>query len=149
MPQGGVQSSPFRIIFVWIKIKHEGPALEEMKLTYSRYDLKFKVPGGTSRGVLHTKETWFLKIEKEGAVGIGEIGLFRGLSYDDRPDFEARLSWLASHIKKGKEWCLERLPDYPSIAFGLEQAFLSLEAETRFELFPSEFTRGSDSIDII
>jgi o-succinylbenzoate synthase len=119
-----------------------------MRLTFSRYDLIFKVPGGTSRGVLRTKETYFLKIEEEGSVGIGEVGLFRGLSYDDRPDFETRLSWLASSIDQGKEWCLERLHEYPSIAFGLEQAFLSLESSRRFELFPSDFTRGADSIDI-
>lgn len=119
-----------------------------MKLKFARYDLNFKVPGGTSRGVLHTKETYVIKIEKEGATGIGEVALFRGLSYDDRPDFEARLHWLASNIDKGREWCLERLHEYPSIAFGLEQAFLSLEAPSRFELFPSEFTRGADRIDI-
>ncbi len=119
-----------------------------MKLTYSRYDLNFKVPGGTSRGVLRTKETYFIKIEKEGSFGIGEVGLFRGLSYDDRPDFEGRMSWLASNIDKGREWCLDRLHEYPSIAFGLEQAFLSLESSRRFELFPSDFTRGTDSIDI-
>jgi len=119
-----------------------------MKLTYSRYDLNFKVPGGTSRGVLRTKETYFIKIEKEGSFGIGEVGLFRGLSHDDRPDFESRLSWLASNIDKGLPWCLDRLGEYPSIAFGLEQAFLSLGSSTGFELFPSDFTRGTDPIDI-
>ena len=31
-----------------------------MEATYKRYLLKFKVPGGTSRGVLMEKETWFL-----------------------------------------------------------------------------------------
>ena len=81
------ETSAFRIIFDGSK---------QMKLTYSRYDLNFKVPGGTSRGILRNKETYFVKIEKEGATGIGEIALFRGLSYDDRPDFEDRLSWLAS-----------------------------------------------------
>ncbi len=119
-----------------------------MRLTYSRYDLKFKIPGGTSRGVLRSKETYFLKIENEGAIGIGEVGLFRGLSYDDRPDFEARMAWLASNIERGKEWCLKQLDQFPSIAFGLEQAFLSMEAATMYELFPSDFTRGTDSIDI-
>ena len=119
-----------------------------MKLKFAQYDLNFKVPGGTSRGVLRTKETYFIKIEKDGAIGIGEVALFRGLSYDDRPDFESRMCWLASNIEKGKDWCLERLNEYPSIAFGLEQAFLSFESPTMFELFPSEFTRGADQIDI-
>jgi o-succinylbenzoate synthase len=119
-----------------------------MKLIFARYDLSFKVPGGTSRGVLHSKETYFIKIENEASTGIGEVGLFRGLSHDDRPDFEARLAWLSDHIENGREWCMERLQDYPSILFGLEQAFLSLEAPSKFELYPSEFTRGADSIPI-
>ena len=119
-----------------------------MKLTYCCYDLNFKIPGGTSRGVLHTKETYFIRIESEGKFGIGEVGLFRGLSHDDKPDFEQRLTWLANHIEKGKEWCMQQLADFPSILFGLEQAFLSMESPTKFELFPSDFTRGQDKIDI-
>ena len=43
---------------------------------------------------------------------------------------------------------MERLQEYPSILFGLEQAFKSLEAQSMFELYPSEFTRGADSIPI-
>ena len=30
--------------------------------TYQKYNLNFKAPSGTSRGVLQTKETWFLYI---------------------------------------------------------------------------------------
>ncbi len=37
---------------------------------------------------------------------------------------------------------------FPSIQFGLEQAFLSLNAKNSFELFPSEFSRGKDHISI-
>ena len=31
-----------------------------MQANYNRYDLIFKTPSGTSRGVLTTKETWFI-----------------------------------------------------------------------------------------
>lgn len=122
--------------------------MSHMQLTFTPYYLKFKIPGGTSRGVLHTKETYFIEIDSENATGIGEAAIFRGLSIDDRPDFETRMAWLADNIHMGSEWCLERLHDYPSIVFGLEQAMLSLKASSRFELFPSEFTRGEDQIDI-
>ena len=37
---------------------------------------------------------------------------------------------------------------YPSIQFGLEMAFKSLESKDSFELFPSEFTLGIKSIPI-
>ena len=149
MPQSWIEHRVFQIIFATgILSDTTESTILIMKLKFARYDLNFKVPGGTSRGVLNTKETYFIKIENEGSTGIGEVGLFRGLSHDDRPDFEARLAWLSGNIEKGKAWCMERLKDYPSILFGLEQAFLSLEAPSMFELYPSEFTRGANSIPI-
>ena len=119
-----------------------------MKLSFSKYVLNFKVPGGTSRGVLHQKETYFLRLEDGDKFGIGECGLFRGLSYDDRPDFEARLAWLSQNIGRDPEHLKSELLEYPSILFGLEQALLSLGSKDPFELFPSAFTRGQDSIPI-
>ena len=61
-----------------------------MKASYEKYILKFKRPSGTSRGLLKEKETWFLKLTDKDKIGIGECGMFRGLSVDDRPDFEDR-----------------------------------------------------------
>jgi o-succinylbenzoate synthase len=119
-----------------------------MRLTSTRYELKFKVPGGTSRGILHTKETFFIRIESEGRAGFGECALFRGLSHDDRPDYEDKLDWLGRNIDQDVGWLMEELREYPSIVFGLEQAMRSLNSETPFELFPSDFTRGRDVIPI-
>ncbi|MDX1314560.1 MAG: o-succinylbenzoate synthase [Eudoraea sp.] len=119
-----------------------------MKAHYIKYLLKFKVPGGTSRGVLTEKETWFLVLEQDNSVGIGECGLFRGLSHDDVPDYEDKLKWVCSHIDWGKEKLLEALAAYPSLQFGLEQAFLSLESNSPFNLFPSEFTKNELPIPI-
>ena len=62
-----------------------------MKASYYKHILEFKRPSGTSRGILKTKETWFIIIEKDGKRGIGECGILRGLSADDRPDYEAQL----------------------------------------------------------
>ena len=33
-----------------------------LRAAYTRYILQFKIPSGTSRGILHDKETWFIKI---------------------------------------------------------------------------------------
>lgn len=119
-----------------------------MKATYHRYILNFKRPSGTSRGVMTEKETWFIVLEKDGKYGIGECGILRGLSVDDRPDYEVKLQWTCKNIHLGKDQLWEALIEFPSIQFGVEMAFLSLESESPFLLFPSEFTKGAKSIQI-
>lgn len=119
-----------------------------MRAFYQKYFLQFKRPGGTSRGVLHTKETFFLYLEDQDRQGIGECGLFRGLSADDRPDYEATLQWVCDHINLDEEALFAELSEFPSIQFGLEQAFRSLEGTTMFELFSSDFTKGKEAIAI-
>jgi len=119
-----------------------------MIATYHQYILDFKRPSGTSRGLMTTKETWFIRLEKDNAVGVGECGILRGLSIDDRPDFEEKLKWTCENINFGLEALLRELIEFPSIQFGLETAFKSLENEDQFQLFPSPFTKGFDSIPI-
>ncbi|MDP2542199.1 o-succinylbenzoate synthase [Tenacibaculum discolor] len=119
-----------------------------IKASYHKYLLNFKQASGTSRGVLRTKETWFLILENEEKKGFGECGLFRGLSADDKPDYEEKLQWVSNNINLGLEKLLPELIEFPSIQFGLEQAFLSLESKTPFELFPSDFTKGKQQISI-
>jgi len=119
-----------------------------MKATFSKYILNFKIPAGTSRGILKTKETWFLKIEAAAKHGIGECGMFRGLSIDDKPDFEEKLQWVCENIHLGEEVLLKELTEFPSIQLGLETAFKSLVAEDAFQIFPSQFSRGNTAIPI-
>ena len=117
-----------------------------MKATYHKYILNFKRPSGTSRGVLNEKETWFIVLEKDGKKGIGECGILRGLSCDDRPDYEEKLQWTCNNIHLGKDLLWEALLEFPSIQFGVEMAFQSLASETPFLLFPSDFTNGNKTI---
>ena len=119
-----------------------------MTASYQKYTLNFKQPSGTSRGILKTKDTWFIIIASEGKKGIGECGMFRGLSIDDRPDFEAVLNWTCKNIFLGKEVLISKLKEFPSMQFGVEMAFLDLENQFPFELFPSKFTEGTDEIPI-
>jgi o-succinylbenzoate synthase len=119
-----------------------------MTASYHKYILNFKQPSGTSRGVLTQKETWFIVITNNNKRGIGECGMFRGLSIDDRPDFEDKLKWVCKNISKGLDNLVNELVEFPSIQFGLETAFLSLQSEDEFELFPSMFTQGEASINI-
>lgn len=119
-----------------------------MEASCFKRELHFKRPSGTSRGVIAQKETWFLVIEQDGKKGIGECGILRGLSADDRPDYEQKLQWVCDNIRLGEEKLWEELAEFPSIQFGVEMAFRSLESENRFELFPSEFTKGKKPIAI-
>lgn len=119
-----------------------------IKATYYKYILQFKTPSGTSRGILKNKETWFLYISKEGKFGVGECGLFRGLSIDDRPDYEDKLKWVCNNIELGLDILLAKTIHFPSIQIGLEQAFLSLQSPSPFKLFVSNFTESNKAIDI-
>ena len=119
-----------------------------IKASYKKYILNFKNPSGTSRGVLRTKETWFLILSSEGKKGIGECGLFRGLSVDDRPDYENKLHWVCENINLGLDELLQQTIEFPSIQIGLETAFKSLESDHTFELFPSKFTKSEAAIAI-
>jgi o-succinylbenzoate synthase len=92
------------------------------------------------------KETWFIVLEQEGKKGIGECGILRGLSVDDRPDYEEKLQWTCDNIHLGQDQLWEALIEFPSIQFGVEMAFQSLASETPFLLFPSDFTNGTKSI---
>jgi o-succinylbenzoate synthase len=119
-----------------------------IQASYKKYTLHFKRPGGTSRGILHIKETYFIFLKQNNKKGIGECGLFKGLSSDDVPNYEEKLAWTCNNIHLGLNQLTDVLQEFPSIIFGLEQAFLSLNNENPFELFPSKFTKGEDKIPI-
>ncbi len=119
-----------------------------MKATYKRHLLNFKRPSGTSRGVLVEKESWFLILTDGSQQGIGECGLLRGLSIDDRPDYETKLAWVCENIHLGKKALYQALEEFPSIQMGVEMAFLSFAQTDPFAIFPSAFTKGAAKIPI-
>jgi len=119
-----------------------------MKAIFKSHNLIFKQASGTSRGVLRQKQTYYIILEDENRQGIGECGFFKGLSYDDRPDFEDKLQWVCDHINKSFEELWAETLEFPSIQFGLEMAFKSLHAEHKYELFPSDFVKGKSKIRI-
>ncbi len=119
-----------------------------LKATHKKHILNFKQPSGTSRGVLKTKETWFIIISDREKTGIGECAVFRGLSYDDNENYEEKLKWVCNNINLGLNVLLSECKEYPSIQFGLEQAFLSLKSNDKFTLFNTSFSKGLSSIPI-
>jgi o-succinylbenzoate synthase len=114
---------------------------------FHQYILDFKQPSGTSRGVLNTKETYFIEIFEDDKKGIGECALFRGLSFDDDEDYEDALDWACRNINLSLEELQGELINHPSIIFGIEQALANLNQEKDI-YFPSDFTEGKDFIKI-
>jgi|TARA_B110001450_G_scaffold248399_1_gene264549 O-succinylbenzoate synthase len=119
-----------------------------MKATYKRRNFLFKIPGGTSRGVLHSKDSWFLTLTDDLKTGLGECSIIEGLSIDDLSGFESKLEWLCLNINKHPSYLFVELSNYPSIVFGLEMALRSLNSLKENVLFSSDFTEGKDSIPI-
>ncbi len=119
-----------------------------LKAAYQKYLLRFKEPAGTSRGILTEKETWFIRIWEEQCpevTGIGECALFRGLSADDRPEYEAKLHKVCCDI--GRVDTMD-LSEWSSIRFGVEMALADLRNGGRRIYFPSDFTEGEKEIEI-
>lgn len=119
-----------------------------MQASFKKHILEFKQASGTSRGILKNKSTWLIIIKENDKTGIGECGMFKGLSIDDREDYEEKLRWATSNINLGLAALLSELVEFPSIQFGLEMAFLSLKSKDTFNLFPSKFTESKDAIAI-
>lgn len=121
-----------------------------LRARFRKYNLIFKQPAATSRGVLIEKASWFIFVFDDlnpDITGIGECAPLIGLSVDYRPDFETILEQTCRNIEPYADQT-EKLKDYPSITFGLETALLDFRQEGRRVLFPSDFTNGKDSIAI-
>jgi o-succinylbenzoate synthase len=130
-----------------------------LKATFSKHLLNFKFGAGTSRGVLRHKDTWFIKIRDQAEpsiIGRGECGPLKGLSVDDRPDFEDKLGEVCNQISR---WDLDELAvadlskifslrNFPAILFGLETAILDLMNGGRMMIFDTPFSKGQTSIPI-
>lgn len=132
-----------------------------MHFDIHKHVLNFKIPGGTSRGVLTSKDTYIVRLFKvDRLVAIAEFNRFEGLSIDPLSSYLERLK------KSVEQWLgfldsvadlndsrivdlLRENSDYPSIQFGLEQLTLSYLSNTSpFHLFDSPFSRGQSSISI-
>ena len=119
-----------------------------MKAHYFKHLLKFKVPSGTSRGVLKEKVSWFILIVDGDNYGIGECSLIKGLSPDPISKFETKLKEICCNIRFGLKKLSATLKDFPSILFGLETAFLSFKNSNPFTIIESDFAFGKGHIPI-
>ncbi|MES2627915.1 MAG: o-succinylbenzoate synthase [Bacteroidota bacterium] len=120
-------------------------------LSFSKHTSIFKTPGGTSRGVLSTKDSWILRLTdsaSQGITGIGEVSVIEGLSMDLPGKMEEMLNWLVKHINLPQVEIAQQLSDFPAIRFGLECSEIDLAAGGKQFLFDTPFTRGEAPIPI-
>jgi o-succinylbenzoate synthase len=116
-----------------------------------KHTLEFKTPGGTSRGVLHTKNSWIVSVsdaEKPGMVGQGEASIIEKLSPDWNSDYEKKLEDACALFAEHAHANFDDLKELPSIRFAFEAALLDLKNGGKGHYFPSEFTAGLTSIPI-
>lgn len=116
--------------------------------SFHKHTLDFKFEAGTSRGVLQNHAAYYLKVwdnQNPEMVGIGEAAPLKGLSIDDRADFEQTLKYITDNFN---EFNQELLADFPSILFALETAMLDLENQGKKLIFETDFYQGKQNIPI-
>jgi len=119
-----------------------------MKANYLNYNLNFKFPAGTSRGVLMHKPSSFLILEKDGVKGIGECSTIPDLSIDPQETYDQKLEEVCLLLNEGIAPDSFDFSEYPSIVFGLETALLDLNVNGSKRLFQSQFSEGKAGIPI-
>ncbi|KJF45534.1 o-succinylbenzoate synthase [Draconibacterium sediminis] len=118
-----------------------------IKARYQKYELHFKQPAGTSRGVLKARSVWFLFLEENGVTGLGECAPLPGLSIETPEQVEEQLENICNDPEPFIN-NIDLLQDLPSLKFALESALLDLKNGGKREPFPSAFTRGEAGIPI-
>jgi o-succinylbenzoate synthase len=132
-----------------------------LRFEYLKRTLQFRFDAGTSRGVLRSKDVFWIKAfkaESSDICGWGEAAPLVKLSPDDRPDFEEVLMKVLNQME-AIHWILEEnfilaklkevIPfKLPSIRFGLETALLDLKNGGKKRILESPFYDLKEPIPI-
>lgn len=127
-----------------------------MNIITQKYRLNFKFEAGTSRGVMTSKDSVFLKlynIEIPEFFGIGECGPLEGLSPDLQGNMMEALDnciKMASGIEEiSLDHVKEIIPgNYPALQFALETAIMDLKNGGNRVLYDNDFTNSKQAIPI-
>lgn len=108
--------------------------------------LHFKQPAGTSRGVYTTRDVWYITLQNDDKMGVGECAPLPDLSCDalPLPEYEEYLHAACRMTCQLGQIPYEALRDYPSILFGLEQCFEAMSPQEE----PNDFLQGKTGIPI-
>ncbi len=119
-----------------------------MKAKFLKHTLQFKTPGGTSRGILKTKTSWFLILENDNQVGIGECSIIEGLNPEPTGVLDQTFQEIINKINNGVDADQIQLGNSPSVRFAIEMALLDLRSGGQRRLFDSDFVNHHAGIKI-
>lgn len=128
----------------------------QLRASYQKHRLKFKFEAGTSRGVLREHTAHYVRFwdkHNPQVIGIGECSPLKGLSIDDREDFEEALAGYCDFVNSNKIDSFEQVMDivpssFPSIRFAFETAWLDLINGGKRLIFANSFSNGEEGIPI-
>lgn len=115
-----------------------------LRAEWCKYRLDFKFLAKTSRESMLYKDTYFVRLYDESSpekYGVGECGLFKGLSADDVAGYEDVLTSVCQNPEGP-------LPQMSSIVMGFETAFRDLAGGSRRVIYDSEWLDGRRGIEI-
>jgi o-succinylbenzoate synthase len=119
------------------------------------HTLNFHFEAGTSRGVLTQKTSYFVRIEQDERVGIGEAGPLPGLSPEFEDDCNARFQAILDDLP-AIPTSLNEIPAYvenipfqfPSLRMAMEMALIDWIQEGNGQYFTNSFSTIESPIPI-
>lgn len=132
-----------------------------MEISVQKLDLQFKKPSGTSRGVLHSKPSWIIKLnDEQGDFGFGEFSVIPALSIDfmGEESYETQIQRLVAYLKENLIQPIKyqeilskvnsQFRNSPSLVFGVETAILDYLNGGTGLIFKNTFALGESEIPI-
>ena len=127
-----------------------------MKIEIKKYQLHFRFEAGTSRGVMTTRNSWFIKLydpDNPNVFGIGECGPLPGLSPDLKGNLEETINVCKLEISSYNQLAFEQLDqivpsDFPALKFAFEAAIIDLQNGGNRIIFQNDFVRSNKEIPI-
>jgi O-succinylbenzoate synthase len=121
-----------------------------LQAAYFKKILQFNFKARTSRGQIKDKTSWFIKLwdtQYPYVYGIGESSPLPGLSIDDTPHFEEVLKMCIEKVVELQSvnitsWSEIIPPQYPSLLFGFETAWLDLQHGGKRMVYDNSFVHG-------
>ncbi|TAF33973.1 MAG: o-succinylbenzoate synthase [Cytophagales bacterium] len=127
-----------------------------LQASFIKYQLNFSFGAGTSRGVLHQKDSFFIKIsDKDNPLhfGLGEAAPLSGLSLDAKPNYEAFLNqqlkiYFQNLSALDNDFWQAIPPEESALRFALETAWLDFQHGGKRLIFDTNFAKGQEKIPI-
>ncbi len=128
-----------------------------LQIAATPYELRFRKPAPTSRGLLTTRPIWFVRAWRTDApalVGWGECGPIAGLSRDDAGAFGDVIAAFCARfnaagfttIADALHMLEAEVATSPSLVFGVEMALRDLANGARRRWWDTPFARGETSL---